>query len=117
MDDIIDNVEAYILTVPNEKRPHWVSLFKVPSANELLIRIKTKSGVEGFGLATSYTDISPIVNVVKSGLLDEIIGMDALAPELVYEKLFGLTSSRIASENSWGKEALIRISSAVDIAC
>ena len=44
MDDIIDNVEAYILTVPNEKRPHWVSLFKVPSANELLIRVKTKSG-------------------------------------------------------------------------
>ena len=117
MDDIIDNVEAYILTVPNEKRPHWVSLFKVPSANELLIRIKTKSGVQGFGLATSYTDISPIVNVVNSGLLDEIIGMDALAPELVYEKLFGFTSSRIASENGWGKEALIRISSAVDIAC
>ena len=53
MDDIIDNVEAYILTLPNEKRPHWVSLFKVPSANELLIRVKTKSGAEGFGLATS----------------------------------------------------------------
>ena len=67
MDDIIDNVEAYILTVPNEKRPHWVSLFKVPSANELLIRVKTKSGAEGFGLATSYTDISPIVNVLSRG--------------------------------------------------
>ena len=53
MDDIIDNVEAYILTVPNERRPHWVSLFKVPSANELLIRVKTKSGAEGFGLATN----------------------------------------------------------------
>ena len=105
------------MTVPDEKRPHWVSLFKVPSANELLIRAKTKSGAEGFGLATSYTDISPLVNVVKSGLLDEITGMDALAPELVYEKLFGFTSSRLASENGWGKEALIRISSAVDIAC
>ena len=117
MNHIIDNIEAFILTVPDEKRPHWVSLFKVPSANELLIRIKTKSGAEGFGLATSYTDISPLVNVVKSGLLDEITGMDALAPELVYEKLFGFTSSRLASENGWGKEALIRISSAVDIAC
>tara|TARA_B100000886_G_scaffold123552_1_gene83232 strand:- start:942 stop:1232 length:291 start_codon:yes stop_codon:yes gene_type:complete len=96
MNDIIDNVDAYILTVPIEKRPHWVSLFKVPSANELLIRIKTKSGAEGFGIATSYTDISPIVNLVKSRLLDKIIGMDPLAPELVYEKLFGFTSSRIA---------------------
>ena len=71
MNHIIDNIEAFILTVPDEKRPHWVSLFKVPSANELLIRIKTKSGAEGFGLATSYTDISPLVNVVKSGLLDD----------------------------------------------
>lgn len=113
----IANIEAYILTVPDEKRPHWVSLFKVPSANELLIRVKTSDGVEGFGLATSYTDITPIVNVIKSGLLEHIIGMDALAPEPIYEKLFGFTSNRLAAENGWGREALIRISSAVDIAC
>jgi len=100
-----------------EKRPHWVSLFKVPAANELLVRIRTADGVEGFGLATSYTDISPITNVVKSGIADQITGMDALAPEQIYQKLFGLTSTRTATENRWGREALIRISSAVDLAC
>jgi len=117
MSSIIKEIEFSILTAPDEKRPHWVSLFKVPSANELLIRMKTDNGVEGFGLATSYTDITPLVHVVKGGLSDEILGMDALSPERLYEKLFSLTFSRKAAENSWGREALIRISSAVDIAC
>lgn len=117
MSSKIKEIEFSILTAPDEKRPHWVSLFKVPSANELLVRMKTDDGVEGFGLATSYTDITPLVNVVKGGLSDEILGMDALSPERLYEKLFGLTFSRKAAENSWGREALIRISSAVDIAC
>ena len=117
MSSIIKEIEFSILTAPDEKRPHWVSLFKVPSANELLVRMKTDDGVEGFGLATSYTDITPLVHVVKGGLSDEILGMDALSPERLYEKLFSLTFSRKAAENSWGREALIRISSAVDIAC
>tara|TARA_Y100000385_G_scaffold288556_1_gene355470 strand:- start:1750 stop:2889 length:1140 start_codon:yes stop_codon:yes gene_type:complete len=117
MSSIIKEIEFSILTAPDEKRPHWVSLFKVPSANELLVRMKTDDGVEGFGLATSYTDITPLVNVVKGGLSDEILGMDALSPERLYEKLFGLTFSRKAAKNSWGREALIRITSAVDIAC
>ena len=117
MSSKIKEIEFSILIAPDEKRPHWVSLFKVPSANELLVRMKTDDGVEGFGLATSYTDITPLVNVVKGGLSDEILGMDALSPERLYEKLFGLTFSRKAAENSWGREALIRISSAVDIAC
>ncbi len=117
MSSKIKEIEFSILTAPDEKRPHWVSLFKVPSANELLVRMKTDDGVEGFGLATSYTNITPLVNVVKGGLSDEIVGMDALSPEGLYEKLFGLTFSRKAAENSWGREALIRISSAVDIAC
>ena len=113
----ITSIDFYILQAGEEKRPHWVSLFKVPSANELLVRVKTDDGVEGFGLATSYTDISPITNVVKSGIADEIVGMDALAPEPIYQKLFGLTSTRIATEKHWGREALIRISSAIDLAC
>ena len=105
MSSKIKEIEFSILTAPDEKRPHWVSLFKVPSANELLVRMKTDDGVEGFGLATSYTDITPLVNVVKGGLSDEILGMDALSPEGLYEKLFGLTFSRKAAENSWGREA------------
>ena len=113
----IESIEFYVLQAEAETRPHWVSLFRVPNANELLVRIRSSDGVSGFGLTTSYTDISPIVNVVKAGIADEVLGMDPLAPEPVYQKLFGLTSKRVAAQSGWGREALIRISSAIDLAC
>ena len=117
MSSKISHVEFHVLRTEAETRPHWVSLFKVPNANELLVRLRTDDGVEGFGLATSYTDIAPITKVVADGFADLILGMDALAPEALYEKLFALTSSRQAAERGWGREALIRISAAVDLAC
>ena len=113
----IVRAEFIVLSVAEEKRPHWVSLFKVPSANELLVRLTTKDGIEGFGLATSYTDISPITNIIKAGIAEKIIGMDPLTPEKIYQTLFRLTSSKISAENGWGREAIIRISSAIDLAC
>jgi len=38
-------------------------------------------------------------------------------PSVCIQKLFGLTTSRTANERGWSREALIRISAAVDIAC
>ena len=99
MPTTITEIEFYVLNAPAEERPHWVSLFRVPNANELLIRMRSSDGVEGFGLATSYTDISPITKIVKDGLGEEILGMDPLAPEKLYQKLFGLTANRRAAEN------------------
>tara|TARA_B100002051_G_scaffold270296_1_gene302957 strand:- start:1341 stop:2480 length:1140 start_codon:yes stop_codon:yes gene_type:complete len=117
MKQIIDNVEVYILTGPAEKRPHWVSHFIVPTANELLVKIKTKQGLEGFGIATNYSDINPIIEVFKTDFLEQVIGMDATCPEVIYEKIFNLTAQKLSFEKKWGKEALIRISAAIDIAC
>ncbi len=117
MKQIIDNVEVYILTGPAEKRPHWVSHFIVPTANELLVKIKTKQGLEGFGIATNYSDINPIIEVFKTDFLEQVIGMDATCPEVIYEKIFNLTAQKLSFEKNWGKEALIRISAAIDIAC
>ena len=54
--NLIDSLEVYVLNNPDEVKPHWVSHFIVPTANELLIKIKTKDGHSGFGLATSYTE-------------------------------------------------------------
>ena len=53
----ITDIEVHILQAPDTGRPHWVSHFIVPRANEILVKIKTNEGVEGFGIATSYTPI------------------------------------------------------------
>jgi D-galactarolactone cycloisomerase len=112
----ITRLEVFTLKAPQSGRPHWVSHFIVPTANEILVRIYTDEGISGFGLATSYTPIDFAVKAFKSGIGDLIIGEDPLAPERVYKKLFALTTSRMASEKGWSREAVIRISSAIDIA-
>jgi L-alanine-DL-glutamate epimerase-like enolase superfamily enzyme len=112
----ITKLDVYILRAPDTGRPHWVSNFIVPRANEILVRMQTDEGVEGIGIATSYTPIEAAINCFKSGIADFMIGADPLAPERLYQKIFALTSQRIASEKGWAREAIVRISAAVDIA-
>ena len=113
----ITGLEVFILRAPDTGRPHWVSHFAVPRANELLVRMRTHEGVEGFGLATSYASLEPIVQAFRNGIGEQVLGMAPLAPERLHEALFALTSQRLAHEKGWGRDAVIRIAAAVDIAC
>ena len=112
----ITKLQVYVLRAPDTARPYWVSHFIVPKANEILVCLQTDEGVEGIGLATSYTPIEAAIHAFRTGLGELIIGADALAPEQLYQKLFALTSQRLAHEKGWSREALVRISAAVDIA-
>ena len=117
MSQKIANLEVLVLRAPDDSRPHWVSHFIAPRASEILVRMRTSEGIEGFGLATSHTAVGQIVEAFRSGVGEQILGMDPLAPERLYQKLFALTSQRLAYEKGWGREPLIRIAAAVDIAC
>lgn len=112
----ITKLDVYVLRAPDTGRPHWVSHFIVPKANEILVRMHTDQGIEGIGIATSYTPIEAAIKCFRGGIADLIVGADPLAPERLYQKLFGLTSQRLAFEKGWSREALVRISAAVDIA-
>lgn len=112
----ITELEVHILRAPDEGRPHWVSHFVVPRANEILVRMRTDEGIEGIGLATSYTPIEAPVRAFKTGIGDLVLGEDPLAPERLYARLFALTAQRLASEKNWSREAIVRISAAIDIA-
>ena len=64
----ITDVEAYMLTGPPEERGHWVSHYPVHQANELLIRLKTDEGLEGFGLGSSRLLIKGAAEMFNEGL-------------------------------------------------
>lgn len=113
----IASLQVFALRGPKLPRPHWTAFFPVPPGNEVLVRLRTQEGLEGFGLASSYTAIDPLVKPWKNGLADLIVGEDALAPERLYHKLFRLTANKVASEKGWSREAMIRLSAAVDLAC
>ena len=112
----ITKLDVYILRAPDTGRPHWVSHFIVPKANEILVRMQTDEGIEGIGIATSYTPIEAAIKAFKTGIAEYVIGEDPLAPEKLFQKLFWLTAQRVASEKGWTREAIVRISAAVDIA-
>ena len=112
----ITGLQVHILRAPDTGRPHWVSHFIVPKANEILVRAQTDAGIEGIGLATSYTPIEAAIHAFRSGIADLIVGTDALAPEALYQRLFALTWQRLSHEKRWTREAIVRISAAVDIA-
>jgi D-galactarolactone cycloisomerase len=112
----ITGLQVYILRAPDTGRPHWVSHFIVPKANEILVRMQTDAGLEGIGIATSYTPIQAAIQAFKSGIGELVIGADPLAPEQLYQRLFALTWQRLAHEKGWAREAIVRISAAVDIA-
>ena len=113
----ITDIRAYVLSDPNNGKAHWVSHFRVPHANELLVILETDEGIEGFGLTTSYTKIDPLVDALTSGLGDFIIGADPLSPEQIYNNIFSTTWKRISFERGWSREAIVRLSAAIDIAC
>ena len=71
-----------------------------------MIKIKTKDGNSGFGLATSYTDIKPIIKPFSNGLQDLIVGEDPFCPEKLYEKIFRLTDTRTKAMKKVGAEKL-----------
>jgi len=113
----ITQLDVWILRAPDSGRPHWVSHFIVPKANEILVRVHTDEGLEGIGIATSYTPIEAAVQAWRSGIAELVIGEDPLAPERLHRRLFQLTWQRIAHEKGWTREAIVRIAAALDIAC
>lgn len=112
----ITDVEAYMLTGPPEERGHWVSHYPVHQANELLIRLKTDEGLEGFGLGSSRLLIKGAAEMFNEGLKELIIGEDALAPERLYEKIFSITHQKLAFLKEWSRNGLLITSAAVDLA-
>lgn len=116
MHKIVD-LQVYFLKAEDDGPAYWVSNFIVPRANELLIKIRTAAGVEGLGMATTYGISDPFFRAFQSGLDKFILGADAAAPERLYERMLNLTSQRVAYEKGWGRETLVRVLSAIDIAC
>ncbi|MCY3825390.1 MAG: mandelate racemase/muconate lactonizing enzyme family protein [Nitrospinae bacterium] len=112
----ITDVEAYMLTGPPEERGHWVSHYPVHQANELLIRLKTDEGLEGFGLGSSRLLIKGAAEMFNEGLKELIIGEDALAPERLYEKVFSITHQKLAFVKDWSRNGLLITSAALDLA-
>src|SRR5258708_33868699 len=93
-------LEAFVLRAPNTGRPHWVSHFSVATASEILVRMRTNDGVEGFGRATSYASPEPIVQAFRRGVDQDVLPKDPLSPGRLTDKAWQLTVRRLAVETA-----------------
>ena len=112
----ITEIEIHLLGGPTEDRPHWVSHFPVPAANELLVILHTDAGISGFGLGSSNTSLTATAAMFADGLNELIIGSDALAPERLYHTMFAQSWHSVMAQKGWSKPQLVLAAAAVDIA-
>ena len=70
----IKQIQVFALRAPAQVRPHWTAHFVVPTGNEILVKLKTESGIEGFGLCTHYTNNDHLIQPWKTGFEQLILG-------------------------------------------
>ena len=87
----IEKLEVHAIAV-DLGRWYWVSRFPVRTASELIVTITTSDGVTGLGVVHGRAQ-KEIVAILQA-IAPEIIGMDALAHEAVWWKIFSLTTTR-----------------------
>ena len=108
----IENIEVIPLQVPL-KKIFESALGVYTHLDVVVVKMKTKDGPEGFGMTTGLGGASgtAIVPYIKNELAPLILGQDALAPELVWNKMWSPNKARM--RGGIGLHAL----SCVDIAC
>ncbi|HTQ33299.1 MAG TPA: mandelate racemase/muconate lactonizing enzyme family protein [Stellaceae bacterium] len=87
----IASVATYPLSVPRPQ-PVWTAHERSTAWNAILTEIKTDDGLVGYGIIHAGPARRVCEFVAKFG--EFVCGMDALAPTVVWEKLFALTSPR-----------------------
>ena len=84
----ISSIEAVVLQWPAASRDYWVSISPIGPVTELLVRVRTDSGLvgigEGHGSGLAVRDLmAPLLK-----------GEDPLDSERLWEKMFSLTCKR-----------------------
>lgn len=87
----IKDIRVHPISVPLA-RTFWMSREPYRTASEIIVEVLTSEGIVGYGQIHGR----PMEEIVKilHQMTPMLIGMDALAHEVIWEKLFALTYSR-----------------------
>lgn len=85
----IQKIQAYAVSIPLETT-YWVSNEVIDRCSQIIVQVLTDEGLTG--IATLHGRSMPAVLQVVDQLNDYLLGMDALAHEAIWSKVFGLTT-------------------------
>ena len=91
----IESIKVHAISV-DLGQWYWISRFPLRTATEMIVEVRTSDGITGYGVIHNRPQ-KEIVTMVEA-LAGEIIGMDALAHEDVWWKIFSLTTTRAGFE-------------------
>ncbi len=87
----IESITCHAIAV-DLGRWYWISRFPLRTGSELIVEVKTSDGITGYGVVHGSGQ-KEIVKVLEA-IAPEIIGMDPIAHEAVWWKIFSLTTTR-----------------------
>jgi L-alanine-DL-glutamate epimerase-like enolase superfamily enzyme len=118
----IHKIEAYALSIPLATT-YWVSNEIIDRCSQIIVQIHTSEGVTG--LATLHGRSMPLVLKIIEELDVYLHGMDALAYEAIWHKVFGLSTMSPGTARETGapqlfgsdkRAALLAAMAGIDIA-
>ncbi len=106
----IESIETFVLKVPLGEERFFSSQCAFPARNSLLVRIRTDTGITGWGEGGQYGPPEPVATCINAVLAPLILGRDPGQPRRIWEELYA------ATRDFGQKGTYIEAISAIDIA-
>lgn len=106
----IESIETFVLKVPLGEERFFSSQCAFPARNSLLLRIRTDTGITGWGEGGQYGPPEPVATCINAVLAPLILGRDPGQPRRIWEELYA------ATRDFGQKGTYIEAISAIDIA-
>jgi L-alanine-DL-glutamate epimerase-like enolase superfamily enzyme len=110
----ITRIEATLLQKPLKER-FWMSMNPIggynPRASRLILKMHTDAGVTGYGEGGGGG-----AEMLRKGFAELVIGEDPFMVGKIWEKMFGVTSTREMAVKGWSRGGVIGVMAAIDAA-
>ena len=110
----ITRIEATLLQKPLKER-FWMSMNPIggynPRASRLILKMHTDAGVTGYGEGGGGG-----AEMLRKGFAELVIGEDPFMVGKIWEKMFGVTSTREMAVKGWSRGGVIIVMAAIDAA-
>jgi D-galactarolactone cycloisomerase len=84
----IREISTYVLKVPLGSERFYSSQCAFPERSSFLVRVTTDDGLIGWGEGGQYGPAEPLATCVQHVLAPIVLGADALAPEVLWERMY-----------------------------
>src|SRR5688572_7633347 len=99
----ISEIKGHYVSIPLGT-PHCTATSAIAASSQIIVEVRTDEGVTGYG--TLHGRMAKLVLELLGELSGFLKGMDALANEDIWKKVFGITTTTVGNP-AWHKQRLL----------